>query len=441
MKFCPQCGTALIPGDRFCQECGFDLSTSEISESQSSEVTPLAPQSGPLTVCPQCSKKLMPGDRFCEECGFDTSVVQTQVKPVAAEVVPPAVPVPEPEPVPISEPVPETEPEPEPVSETEPVQEAVAQYCPQCGKPVITGDRFCQECGFDTNKPVASAPEPVNTAAPPVYMPPPVVTPPVTTATPPPVKKKSKALFWILLIAGLAVLGAGGWFGYNKFLKAPEEEVVVADTSVLEEPVITIDTSVAVIEEDTTVNAEDIIETPAETKPIVVEKKKEKQPAKTQPRQSTQPAKPAQTTTQSAPQETKPVIKITPGENTSSAKAETIFFIGTKDNPKNQNPKNPTKFTLNKETTITRIVTDHYNEGNGDASGGTIMLKDKGGSVIGQWKARPSANKSGIANTKWISDMNVTVQPGTYFIHDSNPSTWSKNALGIGFVEVIGIEK
>jgi len=35
----------------------------------------------------------------------------------------------------------------------------------------------------------------------------------------------------------------------------------------------------------------------------------------------------------------------------------------------------------------------------------------------------------------------VKVQPGTYFIHDSNPSTWSKNALGIGFVEVIGIEK
>jgi len=69
------------------------------------------------------------------------------------------------------------------------------------------------------------------------------------------------------------------------------------------------------------------------------------------------------------------------------------------------------------------------------------MLKDKSGSIVGQWSARPAANKSGVANAKWICNPNVTVQPGTYFIHDSNPATWSKNALGVGFVEVIGIEK
>jgi hypothetical protein len=424
MKFCPQCGTTLIPGDRFCQECGFDLSAVESAEIQSPEGEITAPEPAEIPVCQQCGKKLVPGDRFCEECGFDTAIVKSHEPVIETMAATPLPPVPEPEPVP---------------EETPPTEASL--FCPQCGKPMITGDRFCQECGFDTLKPATTVQEPVRAEARPVYSAPPVVPPPVAASSQPHVKKKNKTLFWILLIAGLAVLCAGGWFGYNKFLKSPDDKVVVSDTTVHEEPVITVDTATIVVEEDTAAQPDETVTSPTENKPLVVDKKKEKQPAKIQPKQSAQPAKPVQTVTQPAPQEIKPVIKITPGESTSSANAQTIFFIGTKENPKNQNPKNPTKFTLNKEATITRIVTDHYNDGNGDASGGTIMLKDKSGSVIGQWKARPSANKSGVANAKWVSDMNVTLQPGTYYIHDSNPSTWSKNALGIGFVEVIGIEK
>jgi len=292
---------------------------------------------------------------------------------------------------------------------------------------------------------LAAQAEPVRVEAPPQYIPPPVVPTPAAPTYQPnavPVKKKSKALMWILIVLGVAALGAGGWFGYNKFLKPGEEEVVAIDTTAREEPVITVDTSITVTQEDTAVEEEALIMPPAETKQTVVEKKKEKLPAKTTSKQTTPPAKPTQTTpTQQTTNEPKqPTIKITPGE-TGSSKATAIFTVGAKDDPKNKNPKNPTKFTLNKETVIARIITDHYNDGNGDASGGTITLKDKSGSVIGQWSARPSANKNGVANAKWISNANVTVQPGTYFIHDSNPATWSKNALGIGFVEVFGIEK
>jgi predicted amidophosphoribosyltransferase len=438
MKFCPQCGTTLVTGDRFCQECGFDISTVESADASvvKAEAPPAQQELKP--VCPQCGSVLVPGDRFCQECGFDTSVVVPSAPPVieeptpqvVEEVVVPVIPVPEPEPIP--------EPEPLPVA-------AVSQFCPNCGKPMIAGDRFCQECGFDIEKPVTAQAEPVRVETPPQYTPPPVVSPPAAATYQPtvvPVKKKSKALIWILIVLGVVALGAGGWFGYNKFLKPGEEEVVVADTIAQEEPAITIDTNITVNQEDTAIEEEALVMPSAETKQIVVEKKKEKLPAKTTSKQTSTPAKPAQTTPtqQTANEPKQPTIKITPGE-TSNNKATAIFTVGAKDDPKNKNPKNPTKFTLNKETVITRIITDHYNDGNGDASGGTITLKDKSGSIVGQWNARPSANKNGVANAKWISNANVTVQPGTYFIHDSNPATWSKNALGIGFVEIFGIEK
>lgn len=360
-----------------------------------------------MKFCPQCGTTLIPGDRFCQECGFDISLIQDQAEPVAEE----------------------TKPQPEPV------QAPVAgQFCPQCGKPLIAGDRFCQECGFDTQHPVTAK---VETAQP--SSPPPVVPP---LPQPAPVRKKGKSLLWVLIILGIAALGAGGWYGYNKFLKPADNEAVAADTTTQEQPVVTIDTTVTVTEEDTVIETEEPLVAPTETKQVV-EKKKEKQPAKTQAKPSARATKPAQTATQqqTTPASPKPVITITPAESGTTGKATAVFTVGAKDNPKNMHPKNPTKCTLNRETTITRIITDHYNGGKGDPTGGTITMKDKGGNVIGQWRATPAANKNGVPGAKWICNINVNVKPGTYFIQDSNPSTWSKNALSVGFVEIIGIEK
>jgi DNA-binding NtrC family response regulator len=48
-QYCPQCGTAVHDGDRFCRQCGVSL-----------ERRP---------VCPSCHLECDPGDRFCGHCG------------------------------------------------------------------------------------------------------------------------------------------------------------------------------------------------------------------------------------------------------------------------------------------------------------------------------------------------------------------------------------
>jgi DNA-binding response OmpR family regulator len=47
--FCPHCGAAAQPADRFCRQCGTSLETPR--------------------ACPQCQTMHGPADRFCGECG------------------------------------------------------------------------------------------------------------------------------------------------------------------------------------------------------------------------------------------------------------------------------------------------------------------------------------------------------------------------------------
>ncbi len=48
---CPNCGVPVVPGARFCTQCG-----SEVGK-----------------VCPGCGAIVSPGDRFCASCGRDLS--------------------------------------------------------------------------------------------------------------------------------------------------------------------------------------------------------------------------------------------------------------------------------------------------------------------------------------------------------------------------------
>jgi predicted nucleic acid-binding Zn ribbon protein len=53
--FCPTCGQAYQPGDRFCVQCGGTLSQ------------PQAATEGPA--CPSCGAPIGEGDQFCAKCG------------------------------------------------------------------------------------------------------------------------------------------------------------------------------------------------------------------------------------------------------------------------------------------------------------------------------------------------------------------------------------
>jgi uncharacterized OB-fold protein len=58
--FCPACGSAHKPNDRFCVHCGGELPGA-------------AP---PSPVCPACGTALHEGDRFCSKCGHSMAPVE-----------------------------------------------------------------------------------------------------------------------------------------------------------------------------------------------------------------------------------------------------------------------------------------------------------------------------------------------------------------------------
>lgn len=61
-RCCPQCGSVVGVGLRFCEECGCDVANTQPPE----PMEPLPPEE---RRCPQCNSIVEVGLRFCEECG------------------------------------------------------------------------------------------------------------------------------------------------------------------------------------------------------------------------------------------------------------------------------------------------------------------------------------------------------------------------------------
>lgn len=83
----------------------------------------------------------------------------------------------------------------------------------------------------------------------------------------------------------------------------------------------------------------------------------------------------------------------------------------------------PPRFTLNAPTTISFLMSYHYNNGQG-APPGTLGLRRSDGKMFGPWQA------TGINKVYWVVSPEVTLPPGTYEVVDSDPATWSQNGPG-----------
>ncbi|MFB3764719.1 MAG: hypothetical protein ACE14P_05660 [Methanotrichaceae archaeon] len=104
-------------------------------------------------------------------------------------------------------------------------------------------------------------------------------------------------------------------------------------------------------------------------------------------------------------------------------------------------PPNPTVFTLDAPYVITKIGTYHWNNGAG-ATPGTIGLKGKDGTIYGPWHATGEPGQGGVQDAYWIASIpdGLDLTAGTYEVIDSDPLTWAYNSESenCGVVSVIG---
>lgn len=303
-------------------------------------------------------------------------------------------------------------------------------FCPQCGTRFEPEARFCQECGFDINsvieinelipKPIIQPEIVVENTLPPLQSESLPTSPEPTRFTTdktsqhyspgkPPIKLNSKKKYWIWIVLAVIILGVGGWYAYNLNIFSGKLMPFTFDSN-------------SIITEN---------------------------PANKQPETDT---KPMSLMDQELAKQ-KAQNKISPKDESNNENVETInasdtdiipeiiLEVGHKEEPKSKNPKNPTKLTLQKPTMITRITTDHYNDGMGTPRGGKIIIKDKNEKVIGSFKALGKTGKNGTPSAKWVAEPNIMLQKGTYYISDSEMTTWSKTFIGSnGFIVVEGYE-
>jgi hypothetical protein len=106
------------------------------------------------------------------------------------------------------------------------------------------------------------------------------------------------------------------------------------------------------------------------------------------------------------------------------------------------NPSNPTVFTINELRTITKIGTYHWNDGKGTQTPGTIGLQGQNGKIYGPWQASGQPGQGGVLNAYWIVTLTtgLDLPAGTYKVLDSDPSTWAYNSESgnSGVVSIVG---
>jgi predicted amidophosphoribosyltransferase len=460
---CPKCTAPLAADDRFCAECGFDKQTA-VETVIPTEILPvIIPEAviepepepeQPKETCPKCTAPLAADDRFCAECGFDKqTAVETEIPTeIAPVIIPEAVVEPEPIPEQITVPEPLQETAPEPVIEQS-GSNTPTQFCPNCGSKQSLDDVFCQDCGHNMTAEIASVvssePKPETRIAEPVFTPvmpvqepskkQKVITKPAPQANEatvdPAKKKKNNKLILVVLfgLLGLGVLGAGGWFAYDRFFSNGKTEL--AETPVMQEDVVTLTQE----SENNLTEDQQPEEVPAEAPELPKEpEKKQTQPKKTTPKKTTEPQKQQAVEEESVKKNDQVTVVM---KNTTTEKSPVTLFNSFNTNEVKGGPVFAQKVKFSKPTVVTRITTFHHNDGNG-AVAGTITLEGRKKETGGPWQARNAYGSDGTVNGKWICEPNARMEPGTYKVVVSDEKSWSYNAQSgrKGFVIVEGYE-
>lgn len=506
--FCPNCGSALAPGDVFCQECGFKQTDAagappveepepvvaapppvveevvapeppqpepEVIAKSSpveAELPPPPPPSVPEPVaevpaatpgqfCPNCGSPMNARDVFCQECGFkqmekidappvtEPEPVVVAPPPIVEEVVAPEPPQPKPEvvaePAPAEAELPPPPPPPVPKPVAEVPAAAPGQFCPNCGSPMNAGDMFCQECGFKQTDVVEAATgeevkrEVVVPVAPVAAKekPPRAPEPPkpskkqvAETRAPEPQavfveqekkKKKSPVLLIILLLLGLGVLGAGGWFGYKHFFA--DKKSGVAETTVIDEEIKQPVSGPDVLVQEEVFEDEPEAEEPVEEAPVVKEpEKKAAPPKKPAPPKQQEPQRQQPVQEEPKPEEKPTGLQI---QIVKEPKTPRTLYTTFNAEPVKGSPSFDNKVKFSKAMVVTRIITFHYNGGQG-AVAGTIYLEGKKGAG-GAWQARNAPGSDGNPLGKWICEPNERFEAGNYKLTVSDTKSWSTN--------------
>lgn len=453
---CRQCGSAMGPDDRFCEKCGADNALPAAEPLAGVVAVPAVAQPEPLVAavdepvpavqqpsanaggfCEECGSPMEEGSNFCEQCGANMaqSKAEPVAEPVGQEPGPPLAVV----------------DEPVPVAQQPPANSG--GFCEECGSPMTEGSIFCEQCGHKNGEEVTPAPPPVQeTKA--AFTPPPVAPPPPPpapskaekTAQVKPVSpvqqadKKSRKgiLLPVLIVAGVLVLGAGGWFAWDKFLKKSGEPVAdTAAVAVVPEAEIADD----FIVEDTARQTEVPVAEPVVTAPVKETTKpaanRQNTQKKTPPAKKATEPKKTEPTPQEPAQTNEPLkVKIKPS---GSKSGRTILSIHNNDEAKS-GPLFASKLKLDKAFVITKITTYHHNWGKG-AQPGTIALQRKK-ETFGPWQAKGVQGDDGTPNGKWICEPNVRLEEGTYKVEVSDEKSWSYNGQSgqKGFVVIEGYE-
>lgn len=155
MTTCPNCGTQVIPGTAFCDNCGYDLSATPppappyqaapAMQPTAPAIQPAAPAGG--SVCPSCGAAVPAGAAFCDNCG--ASLRGQAAPPMPATAAPPG-------------------------------PMGAGSTCSNCGNPLPPGAVFCDNCGtpVGAQSPAPAMPpqqfpqQPYQPAAAPPYVPP-----------------------------------------------------------------------------------------------------------------------------------------------------------------------------------------------------------------------------------------------------------------------------